>query len=685
MAVEPAQQSALNLQRLTALAELELSGASLKAVLNQAVGVVSELLPATRGASIVLWDSALETYQLAASTVPGQQSDVVLDSLRTEGGATRWIIEQRRQYICPDISMDRFEPNRMVEEHGIGAYAGVPVLANDRVLGVLYALDEAPRDYDEGDIAFLTTLARRVGTAVIDARLHEDNETALRRTETMAFVSQALVGISDLDEVLQTIIDGVVGALAADRVVLITFDAEREQVERYRIGGVGSHLIGQDTFEDLMAGLTGWVVRNDQTVLSPGLVPDQRESTSLQRRRRDSHGGPVVVAPLRLKGKVIGTLTAVRPSKSADFTPDDAATLEGLSTLAAVAIDNARLSGETRSALTEVRGMYRIMETLNTEGGIGELLDRLAELVADVLPCDRVSFLLVDIDDRDVYRVVAGGPGADKVARDLNFDEIWSGLGGWTIRNRRPTMSPDGEPEPRESPEAQQRRAETDAGAVLAVPLFHRGEPLGVLTAINPKGAGDFTRRHLELASAMAGQISVAVANAKLLEDLHNLAITDELTQVPNRRHLFELGERSFAAATRYGHRLSAIMFDLDEFKRVNDSYGHAVGDEVLTAVVQRCLPAVREVDVLGRYGGEEFAVILPETGLEGAMEIAERLRAAVADRPLQTGVGNIRVTISVGVATLTEEIKDVHGLLDRADAAMFLAKHLGRNRVEKS
>ncbi|MBT8198550.1 MAG: sensor domain-containing diguanylate cyclase [Acidimicrobiia bacterium] len=685
MAIERVQDTALNLERLTALAELELTGASLKAVLNQVVDTVARLLPAGKGSTVVMWDAVDEVYQLAASTLPGQESGTVTEGLRTEGGATRWIIEQRRAYVCTNIEMDRFDPNQITKDFGIGSYAGVPIIADGRVLGVLYALEDVPREFDKADLAFLTTLARRAGTAIVDARLHDSNRAALRRTETMAFVSQALVGLSDLDEVLRTIIDGVVGALDADRVVLITLDTQHERVDRYRIGGPGSHLIAHDSYEDLMSGLTGWVVRNQQTALSPRSVPDQRESTALQQRRRDTHGGSVVVAPLRLKGDVIGTLTAVRPFQGADFSPDDAATLEGLSTLAAVAIDNARLSGETRSALTEVRGMYKIMEALNTEGGMGELLDRLAALVAEVLPCDRVSFLLLDVEGRDVYRIVAGGPGADQVSRDMTFDEIWSGLGGWAIRNRRPTRSPDGEPEPRESPEVRERRRATGAGAVLAVPLFHQGESLGVLTAIKQRGDGDFSQRDLELAAAMAGQISVAVANAKLLEELHRLAVTDDLTQVPNRRQLFELGERSYAASIRYGRPLSAIMFDLDEFKRVNDTYGHAVGDEVLVAVVERCLPVIREVDVLGRYGGEEFAVILPETGPEGALEIAERLRAAVADRPLETAAGMIRVTVSVGVATANEEVKNVHGLLDSADAAMFLAKHLGRNRVEKS
>lgn len=671
----------VNLQRLTALAALELGGPSLDAVLQQIADVATTLLPASLGASVILWDPVLELYQLGASTVPDEDSDHVVEGVRTRGGATRWIIDQRRPHICTDTTIDRFGPSANAVEVGVGAYVGVPIVANDRVLGVLYALEDAPREYDDSDIAFLTTLARRAGTALVDARLHEANRLALRRTETMAQVSQALVGVSDLEEVLTTIIDGVSASLDADQVYLVTFDRSAERVERVHAGGPGVRPSPSMTWENLMRGLTGWVVRTGQTALSPQAVPDQRESTALQRTRAETGTGSVVVAPLSLDGDVVGTLTAHRPRLAPDFTPDDAATLEGLATLAAVAIENARLSGEMRSALTEVRGMYKIMTALNTEGGIVDLLSRLADLVAEVLPAERVAFYLLEVEKREVYRIIPGGPRASEIRTDLSFEGLWTGLPGWVIRNRRPTMSPGDRPDARHGDVPGSTRPD-GMGPVLAVPLFHRGDALGVLMASRGSDDAPFAQRDLDLTGAMAGQISVAVANARLLEELQRLAITDELTQVPNRRHLFELGARAFATSVRYGNPVSAILFDLDEFKRINDTHGHAVGDEVLAAVVQRCLPVVREVDVLGRYGGEEFAVILPQTPLVGAVETAERLRAAVGRAPLPTAVGGIEVTISAGVATRTDDVHDVHHLLDRADAAMFLAKHLGRNRV---
>jgi diguanylate cyclase (GGDEF)-like protein len=123
-------------------------------------------------------------------------------------------------------------------------------------------------------------------------------------------------------------------------------------------------------------------------------------------------------------------------------------------------------------------------------------------------------------------------------------------------------------------------------------------------------------------------------------------------------------------------------MIDIDHFKRVNDVHGHHVGDQVITAVARRLAHTIRTADLLGRYGGEEFALILPDTRSDDAHTLAERLRVAIADRPIDTDAGPLTVTISIGVAYLTAEQTDVETLLANADAALYQAKRAGRNRV---
>ncbi|MDP9127985.1 MAG: GGDEF domain-containing protein, partial [Pseudomonadota bacterium] len=163
---------------------------------------------------------------------------------------------------------------------------------------------------------------------------------------------------------------------------------------------------------------------------------------------------------------------------------------------------------------------------------------------------------------------------------------------------------------------------------------------------------------------------------------LFSQATTDELTDISNRRHFFSLAERELGRAQRFGRPLSILMIDIDHFKKINDTHGHAVGDEVLKAFVQRALESLRQSDIIGRLGGEEFAVVMPETARAAAEAAAERLRVHVAERPLIAEREAIITTVSIGVATFMTEDKSIDRFLDRADQALYRAKHDGRNRV---
>ena len=155
----------------------------------------------------------------------------------------------------------------------------------------------------------------------------------------------------------------------------------------------------------------------------------------------------------------------------------------------------------------------------------------------------------------------------------------------------------------------------------------------------------------LPLAQTFAAQAAIALQNARLFEEVQRLATTDPLTRLVNRRHFFSLAQREHERALRYGRPLSVIMLDVDHFKRINDAHGHAVGDLVLQAIASRCLAARREVDVVSRYGGEEFLVLLPETSLADAVQIAERPRWLICATPIAAEALQLSITVSLGAA----------------------------------
>jgi diguanylate cyclase (GGDEF)-like protein len=221
---------------------------------------------------------------------------------------------------------------------------------------------------------------------------------------------------------------------------------------------------------------------------------------------------------------------------------------------------------------------------------------------------------------------------------------------------------------------------------LVMITAYH--EKKNVLYEALRRGANDFltqpvdpielevrTRNMLKL---RARALALAEANARLQE----LATLDALTNVYNRRHFLELAHKEFARARRYQTLLSVIMLDVDHFKRINDSHGHAGGDEVLKALAQICRREIREIDVFGRLGGEEFAICLPGTPLRDAQQVAERLRCAIATATVPVESAQATFTVSLGVAEFRDEDKDFAALLRRADLALYEAKEMGRNRV---
>jgi len=216
-------------------------------------------------------------------------------------------------------------------------------------------------------------------------------------------------------------------------------------------------------------------------------------------------------------------------------------------------------------------------------------------------------------------------------------------------------------------------------GKVAGVPLIWGSEFMGVLFVFSDVS---FALTDLKLLGLFGSHAAASIRNARMHREMHELAITDSLTGIFNRHHFFELAESAFSNAKRYKLPLSALMIDLDFFKHINDTYGHLAGDDVLRVSIERCAELVRETDIFGRYGGEEFIVLLPETEIQGALILAERLRQSVADKAIEARGRELSVTASFGVAELTDEFETLQQLINQADRALYKAKDSGRNRV---
>jgi diguanylate cyclase (GGDEF)-like protein len=223
--------------------------------------------------------------------------------------------------------------------------------------------------------------------------------------------------------------------------------------------------------------------------------------------------------------------------------------------------------------------------------------------------------------------------------------------------------------------------------SLLSVPLIARDEVIGGLH-FRSRRPDVYGEEDLRLAERIGEQIAGAIANAQLYEEIQRLSVTDHLTGLFNRRGFFQLADREFERALRFGRPLAALMLDIDHFKGVNDTRGHAAGDQVLRALAGCFLQNTRGIDVAGRYGGEEFILLMPETKFPGAIRMAERLRRSMADLSVPVcSVRNalpteVRVTVSIGVALLRPDVPTLDDLIGRTDQALYRAKGSGRDRV---
>lgn len=217
--------------------------------------------------------------------------------------------------------------------------------------------------------------------------------------------------------------------------------------------------------------------------------------------------------------------------------------------------------------------------------------------------------------------------------------------------------------------------------SVLVLPLTAQGRIIGCLTS-EAEEPGAFNETNLQFTVALANESSVALENARLFQEVERLSLTDPLTGLRNRRGFMDDARRNIDIAIRYKHPLSILIFDIDHFKGVNDTYGHAIGDKVLAGIAHVCRNLMRTTDLLARFGGEEFCFLFPETTAAKALLLAERLRVVISAMEFEAESQNFRVTVSIGISECLGHKDSLENLLARSDEALYQAKNTGRNRV---
>ena len=306
---------------------------------------------------------------------------------------------------------------------------------------------------------------------------------------------------------------------------------------------------------------------------------------------------------------------------------------------------------------------YDVLDTAREEP-----FDKLTELVRSVLGVPIAAVSLVDAE-RQWFKSIAGLT-ACETSREISFCSH-------AIKKREPLSVPDATLDIRfaKNPLV---TGEPWIRSYLGIPLeTPDGYNVGALCAIDTKPR-NFSGSEIAILSSFAKLVLNEL-------ELRQIAMSDGLTGAMTRMGWVDAAQKEFARSRRHGTDAAIILFDIDHFKRVNDGHGHPAGDIVLRTLVQRCIGTLRENDMLGRIGGEEFAVLLPSTNAEGAFELAERMRTIFAETPVDLNGTELQVTASFGVSSLGSDINGVDAWLATADAFLYAAKARGRNRCHGS
>lgn len=383
-----------------------------------------------------------------------------------------------------------------------------------------------------------------------------------------------------------------------------------------------------------------------------------------------------VGSPIYIQDRLVGFL-GLNSIQAGIYTEEDARRLRAFASQAAIAIQNARLYGEARQRSRQISAINRMLHFAISANTLSEMLQILEEQLP--LPFDANRAQLMLWDDNAPEREILYAAGGRQ--RTVPVEEIMAssfGEGLKALRNGRLLIIEDTH---RSNFISKYTVERIPARAILALPLWTGGASIGAAMILydHPRifGAGE-----IALAEMAANQVTLAIVKGQLLETVKRNAVTDELTGMLNRRGLFEIGEREVKIAHRLNMSLSALMIDLDHFKLINDTSGHLLGDEVLVELATRLRAGTREIDVLTRYGGDEFFLLLLNSDARIAARVAERILRSVNGRPFATSAGDMALTCSIGIATLTPEMDHLSALLDAADTALYRAKNNGRNQI---
>ena len=601
----------------------------------------------------------------------------VARALPAIGVAEEWVGEVLQTGQMAHWSDTRSDPRHGAERpEGIVETAGdliAPLIHHDRVIGALSAVTLEPREWTDGDIAFLTTLATHAGIALTNAELFEQTEARAAQLAVLQAASGRLNRASSVEAVGRTIVEETRKIIDYHNARVYLVELPDEVVPIAFEGRVGAY---EHVDMDLLRcrigeGFTGWVAEHGEPLLINDANADPRGQTITG---TDDIDESMLVVPMRYDGMTVGVITLSKLGLDG-FDADDLRLLTILADHAATAAETARLLTRSQELAGELRRLLEMSSELSGSLDPRQVANLMAGHLARAMGVDECA---ISYWDRPGGRLESLGfyPPAPDVALEPYFL-----LAGYP-ETLRVLESQEASIVDADDPAADRDEVTLmvrDGNRILAMlPLVAKGQSIGLVELFS-KTRIRWDAQRLELARTMANEAAIALENARLYEDARKLADRDPLTGFYNHRFLHERMGEEVVRSQRGRRPLSVLMLDLDDFKLVNDTFGHLFGDRVLTWAAEVIRSTLRLSDIAARYGGDEFALILPDTDADEARRAAERILDAFRERPfVGEKRGPVPIAASIGVATFPADGRTGTELIAAADVALYKVKRGG-------
>lgn len=651
------------------------AGAAVAATLNheEAIQLILEQL-----ARVIPYDSAsvqlLRDGYLEIVAGRGWPDDSVVIGVRfaIPGNNPNTLVVQTRQPLILEDTRKSYVPFEEEPHNHIRSWLGVPLILHDEIIGML-ALDHKQTNYfTEHHARLVKAFADQVAVAIENARLFETTKRNASEAKIVQEILHRLNSVPDLVESFPSITKGLEELTSCERISLALLNENQQSFTMVALNQPHAELS-----QGMILPISATSAAEDVLAGRIHLTPDLSLETDFYAEKTLYETGvrSRINIPLQTPEGIIGDLNFTW-NRLQGYHPDQIPTLSQIANAIALAVQKERLYKAEKIRASKLEQLREAIAEISSHLDLNTLIDAVLENAVALVNASAGEFGLY-VEENHWLEI----RGCYRMGKDYRGSIIHLGDGvlGHVAQTQTPLLLQDY----REFPGRFAQFAGGPWQAAIASPVLLGKKLLGVLALVNTVSDGLFSAIDLQYLNLFAGQVAISLENARLFQAVQTLATVDELTGILNRRRLFELGNVEFEKARRHAIPLAAIMLDIDHFKKVNDTYGHSVGDQVMRELTRRCQEEIRKSDVFGRYGGEEFTILLPHTDQESALSLAQRLQTKISRTPFPTDYGEIPITISLGITTLTNDVPDLASLIDRADTALLIAKNSGRNRIE--